>query len=264
VVDGLTFFRYDRTGQNLLGEFSAGVTDYRQQWIEGPAEASWSFELPDGSGVQSWYNANFMNQIRVFEGASEIWRGWVWSQEAITPGGTFYASMGNVNNRIKVKRTTSDGAVDYRPKEPFEDSDFYTVPIWAVHQKSVDTYGPLEYVADTATTNSEEAEAYGKMLLARTSTPYQVPPAAVVSESHVLSVTCIGAVGLANRIMLSDGRIIYTFDDPDGGDNTPDADDAINLLRYAGSDDPTGQIWGYTGAGYETDSYTVGTKCGAW
>ena len=267
MANGLTFLRYDRLGLAPQGEFSAGVTDYRQQWLEGPAEASWYFELPDGSGVQSWFNSYFMNQVRVYEGASEIWRGWVWTMEAITPGGTLYGSMGDVNNRIKVRRTNSEGKTDYRPKELFTGGspggEEWTVPAWASHQKSVDTYGPLEYIASTSTTDSDEAEAYARMLLARTSAPYQAPPAAVVSNRNVLSVTCIGAVGLANRIMLSDGYIMYTFTEPDGdfpADNNADADDATKLLRYAGEDDPTGRVWGYTGAGYDTDSYTVGDE----
>lgn len=260
MIKGLTFLRYDRLGTQPLGEFSAGVVDYRQQWLEGPSEASWTFQQPDESGPVSWFNNNFMNQIRVYDGGSEVWRGWVWQQEAIGKS-THYGTMADVNNRLKVRRVDSAGATDYRPKEPFTpDDDFYTIPAWMEHRKSIDKYGPLEIIEDTATTSTGEAEAYGRLVLARTAEPQQLPPNLEPSDVKELHVTCVGAMGLANRILLSDGVMMYTFDDPDGGDNSVNADDAVKLLRYAGVDDPTGRVWGYTGAGYDTTSWTVGDE----
>lgn len=259
MIDGLTFLRYDRKGTQPLGEFSAGVLDYRQQWLEGPAEASWRFRQPDSSGVLAWFNNYFMNQIRVFDGGSEIWRGWVWQQEAIDKS-THYGTMADVNNRVKVKRIDSAGATDYRPREVYTDDatdeeEGYTVAAWLEHRKSLDKYGPLEHIEDTATTNTKEAEAYGRMVLARTCEPAQLPPNFEPSGKTELQVTCVGAMGLANRILLPDELMLeYVTAQPDG------PDDYYGRLRYAGEDDPTGREWGYTGAGYDTTSWTVGDE----
>ena len=256
-MEGLTFKSHRRNGDHV-GEFTTAVQNYRHEWLEGPDNAYWKF-VADNESVRNrdllhWFDRRMMTQVRVLFRGSEVWRGHIGYIQLNYDGAILTKDVRTVANAAKCQFSYEDstGVI----------GKAYTN--WHINEASLADFGEFDIVlkhngrADGKTEYNDGSwdlirdpdtnapiivpDDIASSYVARHASPFtqQIAPGRR-EEANSITFKALGAIQLADYILLSDGPLAY------GIDRQPwqldDADfDPSKALRSVGSSSDYGTV----------------------
>ena len=156
----LSFLSYTFDG-SFVGEFTAAVTKYEHEHIEGAYRASWTFDELDGvvteATLRAWFRNKMMSRIDVRYRGNLAWSGFVWEMELELGSVVLKKDMTDVVNTVAVKYQAVDSAGDPDGDPVYAELDDEG-HIWIVHSESVVLYGSHEELMDSDGGEDEAVE----------------------------------------------------------------------------------------------------------